>query len=270
MAKTPSVAEVVEEIYQSILATPKRQRRLLSKTFWDKFGFKVRSKERVEQVREELNKRKGLIINLDASKFGTEDKDEWIILTHVESPGPPIGRLDESPARDVPMPDDSWFDLIEQREFESEREVEYYFVVPLLEKLGYTEGDYAIEHTVPIFQGTKKVNAKADVVVFNGSKRSKDDALLVIEAKKEKLTEDAVGQAQSYARELTTPFYLVTNGEEIRLYNFRGAVQPDAKLASFNRRELKQQWRSLYETLNKTAVIDLKQRLKQRLETMYS
>ena len=51
MAKPQPIGDVVEEMFQSVLATPKRQRRLRSKTFWETFGFKMRTRERVEQVR---------------------------------------------------------------------------------------------------------------------------------------------------------------------------------------------------------------------------
>ena len=47
VARKMSVADVVEEIFESILATPKCQCRLLSKTFWGKLGFERRTKERV-------------------------------------------------------------------------------------------------------------------------------------------------------------------------------------------------------------------------------
>lgn len=87
MAKRPPVTDVVEEIFQSILATPKRQRRLRSATFWDKFGFERRTKERVEQVREAL-RRRNLILSLEDANFGVEDKDEWVILSYIEPPAP--------------------------------------------------------------------------------------------------------------------------------------------------------------------------------------
>jgi hypothetical protein len=267
-AKALSVEEVVEEIFQAVLATPKRQRRLLSKTFWDKFGFKVRTKERISQVAAEL-KRRGLAINLDASVFGTEAKDEWIILTYLEQyDAPELG--EKAPVDHVPTPSHVWFEQLQQRIFESEREVEYYFILPLVEQLGYIEDDCVIGHPMQIFQGTKKVNPVADVVLFNGKQRDKDNALVVIEAKKRKLTEDAIGQARSYAQALTTPYYLVTNGEQLRVYRFQGALVADVKLMDFKRTELEQEWGSLYQLLNKSAVLERKKRLQQLLREVYS
>src|SRR5919112_130132 len=74
VARKLSFADVVEEIFESILATPKRQRRLLSKTFWGKFGFERRTKERVEEVQEALRQR-NLFLSLSDEEFGTESKN---------------------------------------------------------------------------------------------------------------------------------------------------------------------------------------------------
>ncbi len=262
MAKNPPVADVVEEILQSILATPKRQRRLKSSTFWDMFGFERRTKERVEQVREALQKC-AVIMNIDDSNFGTEAKDEWVVLSYVEPELPQVATQAEQITEGVPMPPDSWFATLEKRTFESEREVEYYFIAPLLEQLGYVEDDFAVGYPVQMYEGVKKVNKEADFVLFAGASRAKEDALLIVEAKKAErvLTEDAVGQARAYAMWLTTPYYIVTNGNDIRVYLFRGAVQPDVLLMNFKREELRQHWGALYKNLNKSAAIGYKERL---------
>ncbi len=262
LAKSLAVAEVVEEIYQSILASPQRQRRLLSKTFWGKFGFARRTKERVEEVKEALRQR-DVVFNLDDAAFGAEAKNEWIVLSYVE---PSVTQV-ERPPKDIPTPPRSWFEMLEQREFESQREVEYYFIGPLLEQLGYEEDDFAIGYPVQMYQGVKKVNKEADFVLFNGISRSREDALLVVEAKKagRPLTEDAVGQARGYAMWLITPYYMVTNADEIRLYLFRGVMQPDVRLLSFKRSELHENWAALYEAINRAAIIEYKQKLRKVL-----
>jgi hypothetical protein len=260
MAKQKPIQDVVEEMFQSVLATPRHQRRLRSKTFWDNFGFKVRTKDRVSQVKDALHQR-GMLVNFEDGVFGTEDKDEWIILTYVEPPRPPTqgSQLDTT----TPMPSDEWFDLIASREFESEREVEYYFVVPVLEQLGFSEADFAIGFPVQMYEGVKKVNKEADFVLFKGPSRAKEDALLIVEAKKTDriLTDDSVGQARAYALWLSTPYYLVTNGEEVRLYLFRGAIQPDVMLMTFKRQDFRQHWAQLYQTLSKDSVMEYKDKL---------
>jgi hypothetical protein len=268
MAKPPSVCDVVEDIFQSILATPKQQRKLRSSTFWDKFGFERRTKDRVDQVIEALRQR-NIVLNVGLnvgdgafgdSAFGTESKHEWLVLSHVIPPRPPE-TIEET--RNIPTPSNSWFDLIARRVYESEREVEYYFVVPLLEQLGYEEEDLAVGFPVQMFEGTRRVNKEADFVLFNGANRTIDDVLLIVEAKKTEriLTEDAVGQARAYAMWLSTPYYIVSNGDEVRVYLFRGAVQPDVMLMTFKRGDLRQNWGKLYQTVGKQAIIEHKEKL---------
>lgn len=270
MTKSFSIADVSTEIFQSVLASPKRQRRLLSKTFWEMFGFKARTQDRVEAVKAAL-KGHGLLLNLDDAHFGTEAKDDWVILSYVE---PSLEQSkpakSESEARSVEcMPPASWFQLMACRKFESEREVEYYFIVPLLESLGYEEEDFAIGYPIEMYEGVNKVKKEADFAVFNGENREKTHALLIVEAKKANklLTKDAVGQARGYAVWLTTPFYLVTNAEEVELYLYRAGLQPDVRLMKFSRSELRQNWEELYHHINKAAVIERKERLREIFAT---
>lgn len=123
MAKQVSIPDVAEEMFQSVLATPKRQRRLRSSTFWAKFKVKKRTQGLIEQVKDAISQR-GLILNLDDSVFGTEDKDEWVILTYVE-PQVNIKNEEEYDTKELLLPPNAWFVTMEQRVFESEREVEY-------------------------------------------------------------------------------------------------------------------------------------------------
>ena len=259
MANDMTVAEMVEEIYQSVLASPKHQRRLLSKTFWGKFGFKVRTKERVQQVYECLQEH-GLVTNINPENFGTEGKDDWLILTYLEMPLPPVVEAEPKVSTAIETPSPEWFENLSNRTFESEREVEYYFIMPLIEQLGYKEADCTMGYPVLMHQGRKKATKVADIVLFDGSSRAVGNALLVIEAKKpgRGISNDDVGQARSYALWLTPTYYLITNGEQLRLYIFRGAVQPDAVLLSITREQLRERWDLIYLTLNKEAVISYK------------
>ena len=264
MTKQLSIGDVSAEMLQSVLASPKRQRRLLSKTFWGMFGFKARTKDRIETVKATL-KDQGLILNLDDAHFGAEGKDDWIILSYVE-PSLPSANSAGTAETLQPIeciPPESWFQLMESRKFESEREVEYFFILPLLESMGYEEDDFAIGYPIEMYEGVNRVKKEADFAVFNGLSREKKDALLVVEAKKhDKLvTQDAVGQAKGYAIWLTTPYYLVTNAEDIRLYLYRSGVQQDVELMKFLRSNLRQNWEKLYQHINKAAVIERKKKL---------
>jgi hypothetical protein len=54
---------------------------------------------------------------------------------------------------------------------------------------------------------------------------------------------------------------MVTNADEIQVWLFRGAMQPDVKRMDFKRSDLREHWAKLYEMINKAAVIDYKQKL---------
>ncbi|HEY0071232.1 MAG TPA: type I restriction enzyme HsdR N-terminal domain-containing protein [Chloroflexia bacterium] len=255
MPKAASIEQVVENIYQSVLATPKRQRRLLSKTFWDMFGFKVRSRQRIEQVRTALNQRH-LLTNLSADLFGAEAKDNWLIVTYddrskiLAEAVPDLRNLQE-------MPSDAWFTRIENGSFQSEKEVEHFFIQPLVEELGYAANACSIDYSLPTHQGSRKTMVRADFVLFDGEGKDREHALVVIEAKGpgRRLTADDAGQARSYAFELSVPYYAITNGDEIRLYQFNGGVQPDPLLDTFYRAELRSRWVELSRRLHRTSVV---------------
>ncbi len=107
--------------------------------------------ERVERILAA----QGLKVSVKSgTALGEESKhSDWIVLA-IWPPGP-ITDND-----DVPVPSDDWFQDMQTRIFESEREVEYYFILPMLEKMGYTYDDFAIGYSVDIFKGYKKLKLK--------------------------------------------------------------------------------------------------------------
>lgn len=98
------------------------------------------------------------------------------------------------------------------------------------------------------------------MVAFEGRGRDKRAALVLAEVKNSgrPLTSDAVGQARGYAFWLTTPLYMVTNGDEVQLHVLHGGVQPDAQLLTFRRHELQRHWEGLCKYLAKGSVIQRK------------
>ena len=101
MAKDLSISEVADEILKSFLATSRRQRRIRSGTFWNRFGFERRTKERVEAVKVALKER-AITFNLDDSLFGAEKRGELIVLKQVESDSSPIAEESTTKVQDAP------------------------------------------------------------------------------------------------------------------------------------------------------------------------
>ena len=273
MSNDESTEAIFEEIFQSILVAPKHQRRLKSCTFWDKLGWEKRTTDRVEKVRGWL-KQGNVMVNLfkqhsmeelDRVMFGTEDKQDWLIFTYVppEQSKPTTPQTIQHPENAQgpvePRPDEAWFAAITEQSFGSEREVECFFVLPLLQQLGYTRADFAVGFHLDVQEGSKGKHKEADVVVFDGDQHHADGmtTLLLFETKMvgRGLKNFVINQARFYSFFLSPVFYVVTNGDEIEVFLFRGAIAPDDPPLKFERSKLRQQWVDIYSTLHKKTVV---------------
>ena len=258
MKNNPTIIETTEEILQSILATPKKQRRIKSSTVWKKFGIERRSKERIEIVKKALEE-SNIFFESD-EEIGVEPMDKMVKLSYLE---PELAEVFQKTTEKSLNQDDSWFKSLEKRVFASEREVEQYFIAPILKKLNYTDEDCAIGFRLNIYSGVKKERKEVDFAVFDGLLREKEKALVVVEAKssEKKLTDDAFGQARSYAFALSTPYYIVTNGNQIIVFLFRGGQVKDNEVMNFTRQEFREKWQEFYKILCKSSVIETKRKI---------
>lgn len=263
MAK--SEAEVALEVYQSVVQSNEKQKRLKSSRFWNRFDVKARHKQVVERI-ETLLTNQGLSVAVKSGEvFGEESDDDWIVLSLNIKPQEP-----KEPIIQTKFPPQDWFQDMQTREFESEREVETYFIAPLLEKLGYNYYDIVVGHSVEMFKGVQKTKTEADFVLFNGTSRDKKDVLLLIEAKKsdKAIISDHIGQAKSYAQELHPACYVVTNGRNIKVFQFNGMLAPDAHVLDFSQPMLYEKWDDLYHYISKEAAIKRKLWMYQNSEAM--
>lgn len=262
MRKVRSVEQVAEQMLESVLASPNRQRRLMSKTFWHQFGFKVRSRARVDEVWDALRQR-GVVISVSEGEFGSEEKKDWIVLTFVPPDQPREDRIIDGDCVPIPAPDPAWFERIMNRRLSSEREVEYFFAMPLLEQLGYPQERIALGYRVTWQEGITKRSKEADIVVFADG--DKQNAVIVVEAKSagKALTGEVAGQAKSYSLQLRAPYYVLTNGEQVRVFHFRSPWRPDVLQLALSRGELKDKWSELYRYLNPETVAAFEERLRE-------
>lgn len=118
-----------------------------SSRFWESFGVGARQPQVIERIKDVLDKQGLKVEARSENQFGDEHWDEWIIII---TPKVIIGDTDTTQIQTI-TPSNEWFHDIISRDFESEREVETYFVVPLLEKLGYEYDDIAIGYPVEMF-----------------------------------------------------------------------------------------------------------------------
>lgn len=259
-----SEKDIALEIHQSVNESSNKQKKLRSNTFWRYFKVDSRQPTVVERIKSLLEDQNINIAVKSGEEFGKERSRDWIVLTLDNVPSP-VTLIDP-----ILVPPIEWFQEIQSRIFESEREVETYFVAPILERLGYLYDDIVIGHPVEMFKGVKRIKTEADFVVFNGPSRDLENALLVIEAKKsdKDITADHIGQAKSYAHELLPACYIVTNGRQIKVYWFNGTLLPDRLVFDIDRSKLSENWRELYGYASKEAAIQRKSRIIGRIREL--
>lgn len=259
--------DVALELYQSVVESSDKQRRLKSTTFWSLFDVGARRKTVIERI-EHLLSGQGLRVTVKSGKaLGEEHDDDWIIVA-LALPQPPEKQPIISETL-IKSPTTEWFIEIKTRSFESEREVETYFVAPLLEKLGYEYDNIVIGYPVEMFRGGQRTRTEADFAVFKGSSREKEDTLLIIETKKsdKNITADHISQARSYAQELLPACYCVTNGSQIIVYWFNGMLAPDERVIDFDRAMLDEKWDELYRYASKEATVMRKSWMKSQVQS---
>lgn len=260
--KSPS--DVALEIYESVLQTKEKQKKLRSSTFWGLFNVNCRHTKTVEKISRLLNSQGIKAAVKSGAILGQENNTDWILLSPIfdtSSTEHPETIISE-------WPPSEWFEMVQNRKFDSEREVEAYFICPLLEKLGYEYEDIVIGHPVQMYKGVQKIKAEADFVLFNGAERSKQNALLVIEAKKNDkgISTDHIGQAKSYAQELLPASYIVSNGQQIIVFLFNGLLIPDERVMDFDIKELRLKWADLYNLVSKRAAQQRKSWLLEKMK----
>ena len=261
MAQDRDYLKKSTEIRAAIDGTPKKSKQILLKTLLKHYGFKTRQKHFLEAMHETLIS-VGVIVTPD---LRTAEREDWIRLS-VSDPSLPVGDFASDVAvvanSDTATPEaDPWLSAIATKEFASEKEVEIRFVIPLLERLGYDEDDRADGYPVEQVVGVRKSRTEADFVLFNGRNRSKDGALLVVEAKNVgKSLTDHIQQARSYAMFLGTPYFMVTNADEIRVFLYRSPIESDIEVYRASRKDLLTTFPALFNLIGKPAIIEYKRR----------
>jgi len=252
--------DVVADIRDAVGSSPRKSKRVLLKTLLRAFRFNSKTKDRATVLTSILE---GAGMNIFPN-LADSGRDEWITLTLV-NPQVPVedfaGSASQGPLESAIA--DPWFDEIMRKAFASEKEVEIRFIIPLLHRLGYGEDDRSDGYPVEIFEGVRKTTKEADFVLFDGVERSKDTALMVVEAKASgKHLQDYIGQARTYAIWLGTPYYLVTNGGDIRVFLYRSAIESDVEVLAGSRQNLRGLFPKLYNLISHTAIVEYKRRLK--------
>ena len=244
-----------DKLVEQVRSSPNREHHMMIKTFWGLFTFKRRTQKRIDQVYADLQRR-GLLLDIDKKQFPKEPDNKWLTLKLFE----------------IQVPEDRWFESMKKKTYESEKEVENFFITPLFLNLGYDEEDFSYGHPIKIPQ---KLHAKnqlgehpsfPDLIIFNGNDRSPENVLIILEAKKsildqkkdQELLDTAESEAKLYAAYMPTHICVVTNGDSLRIFDPFPNEGQDSPIMFIHRSELKEKWNSLYMILGKQTVLERK------------
>lgn len=234
-------------------------KRLRVKTLLKKFGYNKRTERNTTIITEMLYKH-DIALNPSIMKLGNDWEltyEDWVLLSSVEC-------SDDAPVSDTNTlpPDwnhDGWFDVLPLKNYRTEKEVETKFIIPLLNRLGYTEGDRFDAMPVRAANGSRQTVLEIDFAMFNNEVDTlKNQVLLTVEAKRESRLKKpselvkAKNQAKSYSLWTGCSFSLVTDGKTIVVSELaRSHVHNDRELFCCEKEELKDKFHLLYDLISR-------------------
>lgn len=175
----------------------------------------------------------------------------------------------------------SWLENIDFSTIVSEQDVRSKIAIPLLSYLGYDNSIQANEFPIFSFSGRTKNSAKlVDLLCFSSKdwinhkkfeSRNwvKQNALLSFELKKpsEKL-DDAEGQAEFYSMNARTPFYMCTNGQQLKIFGMK-EFSADTVIFDGMIENLAEKWVLIYNKISFKSLLPLKKVDDERNEKIY-
>lgn len=124
---------------------------------------------------------------------------------------------------------------VADRSATNEADVETWFVLPLLEALGYDRLDIASKVAIFFHEGRQKHPGRkpeADFVVYADRPFCRSTSLVVVESKRaSEGLEGGKEQGESYAFNLRAPVLLLTNGRQLEIWQLRPTLESECVLA---------------------------------------
>lgn len=257
MAVDREPAEIVATLRRSIEASQRGSRKLRAHRFKDLFGFQAWSPVRRAMVSKLLDS-EGIVVQPPLEEAG---RDDWLVFSMPTLP-------EVKQQRAEPRPSDACFAYWEQLRPGSEREVEMHFAAPLFQALGYTEQQEAAGFGVTVWDGASHHRSEADLVYFATDVHDVDDGepLVLIECKMPGKGPDAgLGQVRSYAFWIKPAYYVITDRDNLVVWNYQGGAVPDVRVIEVKSGELRERFDDLYALLNPKAALEARRDKAERL-----
>lgn len=262
MTNNDQISLAVASLHTEVGRSVNGAKRLKLRTLLAKFGYSKRSDSNTTEITRLLSDA-GLALNPPIVRFGDSweiTPEDWIYLSSRET--------EEKPADQtiLALPSswnaDGWFDRVASLELRTEKEVEIKFIVPLLNKLGYTDNDRYDGMPVPAAHGSKDTTLVIDFALFNADLNSlRNQPFLIVEAKREKLLlkqkelTSAHNQAKSYCLWTQCDFFMVTDSRTVHAYQVaKGRFGELSPIFACERHELPSRFYELYAVLSRDAL----------------
>ena len=233
----------IEQLAEKVKENPSRKMWQFSENFWERLKIKRRTSTGVKHIEDSFAKF-GIRIVVENHGFGIEPKDAKVHLQYLP----------------IPIPSDTWFEKMTKKVFENEQEVNVFFLSPLFLNLGYQEEDFSFEYPVDISPKASR-KKKVDLVLFNGTDRSPENALVLCEAKRPESERTQSKQSNLELADQESKLYSIglkyvkrrvaTNGDTLRVYKGQEQQEPFMEI---NRSEFQNKWYQLYFCLGKSVL----------------
>jgi hypothetical protein len=257
MPKDKDPAEVVETIRQSIKVSQRGERRVRAHRFKELFGYQALSAQRRELV-EGLLEKAGIVVR---PPLGEAGRNDWLVMSIPEPPV--VGGTPPDPG-----PSSELLDYLMSVRPDTEREVEIHFVIPLFQALGYHREQEAAGFGIRLYQGGRAQHIEADLIYFADEVRDLDTGrpLVLVECKRPgRPLDPAAGQVRSYALWVRPAYYVITDAQNVGVWDYQGAIAPDIKVLEVKQADLADRFDDLYSYLNPGAAMETRQKKITRL-----
>lgn len=259
--KKISAEEIAKNLSKEILLTGK-SKRLKVRKLLKYFNYEKRTEDSATKITELLADN-NILLNPSIMKIGDDWKlkfDDIVYLTpRIETARKEVEQIKSTEIYD--WKSDKWFNEVLTKEFRTEKEVENKFIIPLLNRLNFSENDRYDGMLVSAAHGSKQTTLEVDFALFNSeNKNLENQPLLVVEAKKEgrlnkQLELDkAQKQVKSYAVWLSCHFGLVTDSKTIQIIDLFTKINGMTVLFKCKREELKEKFDEIYKLISKESL----------------
>ncbi len=252
--------EVADKLATEIIENGK-PKRIKVRTLLAHFDYEKRTEDCATKITELLSER-NILLNPSIMKFGDNWQlkiDDRVYLTErTEKSRNEIEPTKSEFANLYDYKNDIWFDEILPKQFRTEKEVENKFIIPLLQRLGFTEDDRYDGMIVSASHGSKQTTLEVDFALFNTENENlAGQPLLVAEAKREERLykqvelDKAQKQVKSYAVWLSCHFGIVTDSKVIQVLDLFPSINSMKVLFECKREDLKDFFLDLYKVASK-------------------